>query len=181
MIFSNKTSLYLFSAILLFGGWCAVSASDMPYSVHQWEIPIDEAVKKCIPGREYGDLDIDSMKEYGNNVYNHIVSSNPDIKPRIRVLRSKGTPVRDLLFLDNKLYEILEYRDNVDSLGFKEIFVSMKNEYGIPEMTKETEFTVYTYKKAKTQAIVIAKQSGDKFHIRIYLYSKSLFRRLFED
>ncbi|HEY1406251.1 MAG TPA: hypothetical protein VF857_06560, partial [Spirochaetota bacterium] len=130
---------------------------------------------------EYSTLDLDSTKEYGNNIYNHLISANPDLKPRIRVIRSKTLPMRDLLFIDGKLYEILEYRENVDALEFKELFVTMKNIYGIPEMNKESDFTAYTYKNDNTQVILISKGNGDRFQVRIYLYSRSLFHRILID
>ncbi len=175
------TFIHLVLPIIIAGGFCTVSAQEMPYAIPRWEITVDEAVKKYIPGKDHFILDIDGMKDYDNNVYSHLVSSNPDIKSRIKVIRSKGSPFRDLLFLDNRLYEILEYRENVDTLAFKELFVSMKNEYGIPEMTKEKECTVYSYRKDSTQVVLIAKTFGDRYQIRVYLYSKSLFRRMFDD
>ncbi|HNX59877.1 MAG TPA: hypothetical protein PKK43_12310 [Spirochaetota bacterium] len=175
------TIFHLFLPFIIAGGFDTVSAQEMPYAISRWEIAVDEAVKKYIPGKEHFILDIDGTKDYDNNVYNHLISSNPDIKSRIKVIRSKGSPFRDLLFLDNKLYEILEYKDNVDTLAFKELFVSMKNEYGIPEMTKEKECTVYSYRKESTQVVLIAKPHDDRYQVRVYLYSKSLFRRMFED
>ena len=102
------------------------------------------------------------------------------ISEKVTILRSEGKPVRDLLFINGKLFSILERRGAIDSLQFKTLFVQMKDCYGLPQMTKENEYTVYTYKNDTTQALIIAKsQTGDRFDIKIYLYSSSIFRKVF--
>jgi hypothetical protein len=167
--------------------FCALSAplaicgAEQAYSVRAWEVPIESAVNDYFTGTESTQLNVSRLKEYDNRIYNHILSINPEISNRICILRSNKKPIRDLLFIDGKLYEIMERHDSVDEFTFKTVFVNMKNAYGLPEMKKEKEITIYTFKNDKTNAILMVRPFGNSNDIRIYLYSQSLFRILFRE
>jgi hypothetical protein len=151
------------------------------YTVRAWEISTDSAIKEYCSGSGSTLLDVPSLKEYDNRIYNHILAVNAEISSRMQLFRSVQKPIRDLLFIDGKLYEIMERQDAVDDITFKTIFVNMKNSYGLPEMKKEKELTIYTFKNDITNAILIVRPSPNASDIRIYLYSPSLFRILFRD
>jgi hypothetical protein len=157
---------------------CIASAGDGSVRVEKWNIPFDEAVRTFIPKGGYTTLSIDSSREYQNRIYTHIITINPETKNKIRIVRSKETPVRDLLFFNNKLFMIVEYYDGIQEIDFKQLFVVMKDTYGIPALTKESDFTVYTFKNELTQGIMMSRPNGNSFDTRIYLYSRSLFRQL---
>ncbi|MGL4369181.1 MAG: hypothetical protein ACRCUT_05845, partial [Spirochaetota bacterium] len=78
-----------------------------------------------------------------------------------------------------RLFSILERQNSINTLQFKNLFVAMKDAYGLPQMTKENSYTVYTYKNDNTMALLIAAQSGSLYDIKIYLYAHSLFRKIF--
>ena len=163
----------------------AVTAADpsLPdkgqYLVSKWEIPLDAAVREYFPAPEYTTLSFNTPKEFDNRIYSHLVTVAPDIAPKVVVIRSKGTPARDMLFIDGKLFSLLERPGAVDSLKFKTLFVAMKDCYGLPQMTKENDYTVYTYKTEKTQAVLQAKTVGDRFDVRTYLSAPSILMRRF--
>jgi hypothetical protein len=167
----------IFAASTSFVVW----GEDAVYAIRTWEVSVDSAVKDYCSGSESARVNIFSLKEYDNRIYNHILSINPDIRNRIQLLRSARKPSRDLLFIDGKLFVIMERQDSIDDPAFKTVFVKMKNIYGIPEMKKEKELTIYTFKNEKTNAILIVRPSENGNDIKIYLYSQSLFRMLFRD
>ena len=158
----------------------AAYSQNVGYRVDQWEISRDTAVKNYFSRPECSQLSFPTLKEYDNKIYAHIITINPEINGKITILRSEEKPVRDLLFINGKLFSILERRGAIDSLQFKTLFVQMKDSYGLPQMTKENDYTVYTYKTDTTQALIIAKsEPGERFDVKVYIYSSSLFRKVF--
>jgi hypothetical protein len=158
-----------------------ICAANTVYDVRAWEVSIDSAVKDYCSGSECTPINVISLKDYDNRIFNHIITVNSEIRARMQLLRSDKKPVRDLLFIDRKLYEIMERQDSVDDFTFRTVFVNLKNSYGLPEMKKEKDLTIYTFKNEKTNAILIVHPFGNVSDIRIYLYSQSLFRTLFSD
>jgi hypothetical protein len=154
------------------------SAGDGGIRIDKWNILFDEAIRQYIPSGKYITITPDNSKEYQNRIYSHIMAINPEIKNKIRIIHSKETPVRDLLFFDNKLFMIVEYHDAIQEIDYKQLFVMMKDLYGMPALTRESDFTVYTYKNDQTQGIMMSRPNGKSFDTRIYLYSRSLFRQL---
>jgi hypothetical protein len=175
----RKKSILMIVISVVAGTVFAQDTTD--YTVNKWEISVDEAVRTYIGKKEYTVLDIDDIKDYSNRIYNHLVTVNPDIRSRIRILRTRKFPVRDFLFIDGRFYEILEYRNGIDSIAFKELFVALKNIYGLPEMGKEDDFTVYTFKNERTYVVVVTRPAGDRYDAWIYLYGRALFRRMLTD
>ena len=157
----------------------APSGQRKDYEIERWEVSLDEAVRAYFRTPDFTTLSFNSTKEFDNRIYSHLVTVAPDMAGKISVVRSKSSPERDLLFIDGKLFSLLERSGSVDSLRFKTLFVAMKDCYGLPRMTKESDYTVYTYKTEKTQALLQAKTVGDRYDVRVYLYAPSIFRRLF--
>jgi hypothetical protein len=149
------------------------------YDVSSWEISKADAVKLYFQSEDFTPLIFSTPKEYDNRIYSHLIAVSPDVARKTEIIRSKTLPQRDLLFIDGRLLSLIERQPQVDSLQFKMLFVSLKDTYGIPSITKENEYTVYTFKTDKTQAILLSRGSGDKFEVKIYLYSQSIFRRIF--
>jgi hypothetical protein len=178
---SNMKWHFLIFLIFTASAPFCVCGEDIVYDIRAWEVSIDSAVKDYCSGSESTKINISTLKEYDNRIYNHILSINPDIRNRIQLLRSGRKPSRDLLFIDGKLFEIMERQDSIDDITFKTVFVNMKNIYGLPGMKKEKELTIYTFKNEKTNAVLIVRPSGNASDIKIYLYSQSLFRVLFRD
>jgi hypothetical protein len=171
----------IFIVILIICASIAASAAQNQgvYEIAQWEVSQDEAVRTYFQTPEFTALSFNSVKEFDNRIYSHLVSVDPDIASKLVVIRSKSSPIRDLLFIEGKLYSVLERPGALDALRFKTLFVAMKDSYGLPQMTKENDYTVYTYKTDKTQALLLAKTVGDRFETKVYLYAPSIFRRLF--
>lgn len=176
MIRTFTALVIIFAAGTLFA---APSGQRKNYEIDRWEISLDEAVHTYFQTPDFTTLSFNSTKEFDNRIYAHLVTVAPDMAGKISVVRSKSAPERDLLFIDGKLFSFLERSGAIDSLQFKTLFVAMKDCYGLPQMTKESDYTVYTYKTEKTQALLQAKTVGDRYEVRVYLYAPSIFRQLF--
>ena len=170
-------------AILIFvsSTLTSIYSVDSVYDVRAWEVSVDSAIKEYGLGSEYTPINVSLLKDYDNRIFNLVVSVNSEIRNKMQLLRSNKKPIRDLLFIDGKLCEIMESHEAIDDITFKTIFVSMKNSYGFPEMKKEKELTIYTFKNEKTHAILIVHPIGNVSNARIYFYTQSLFRMLFSD
>lgn len=166
-----------FSALCIF--CCASSriSAESIYNTVQWGSNLETAVPFYC-GTSFIEVNLASVK-YENRIYLLILSLSPEIKNRLSVIRSKTSPERDLLFLDKKLISIVEKRESVDENSFKTIFLDLKNSFGIPSMTRDEEYSLYSCSNESTNALLAVKKCGSGYSTSLYLYSKSLMRILF--
>jgi hypothetical protein len=170
------SSIYTFFIVL---NAFNASAAEKSYNSIKWEIGKDAAITEYFAGRIYDTIKPSQSKDYTNKIYSHICSLNPDIAPRITILRTTAKPYKELLFIDAKLNMITEEYDSMEDIDFKKTFVQMKDIFGIPQMAKEGPTTTYSFKNDIITAILEAQPTGSSYQVKIYLYPRSLFRTVF--
>ena len=121
-------------------------------------------------------------QDYQNAILSHLSGINSDLNGKTVIYRLLTVPVKDYIFIHNKLYLIsYQWVDASDRME-REIADTIGREYGTPHVKKSKTETIYTYSRETTQ-VIMYKTIDEKGMIKyqIYYYPKSLFRILFRE
>lgn len=155
-----------------------IFAEDSSYVIGQWEIGQKEAVRVHLGNAPHSAFKPYTTKEYDNRMFMQIIQINPESGPRFTAVKNNTLPYRELLFLNGKFVMLTEEHSKLDDLSFKKIFVALKETYGLPQMTKEKNTTMYTFKN-DTATAVLYSEGNAPYDVKIYIYGKALFRGMF--
>jgi len=144
-----------------------------------WGISKSECVQKF----SYTDADIRAFSpsddsRYENRIMNYIVAIDSDLKSDITIFRTVKSPIRDLLFVKNRLYSILEDYGTVSAAVERRTLESLKKSYGEPSIQRDKQVVIYSFQDANTKVIMISTQKGSGYDCKVYYYAARLFKML---
>ncbi len=145
----------------------------------EWGSPI-EKIKKAIPqGSNYVEFLPSDNPNYENKIMSYITAIDADLIKKITIIRVKTQPVVDYLFVNDRLYTIMENWEEVEPKKGKEIETTLTNQYGSPLVQQDKNFYIYSFNNDKTKVLYyLMKVSDSKYKCTVYYYTKKLFRIL---
>src|SRR5512137_1554808 len=98
--------------IIAFAAACCAVCVVSPLPAEQfntWELKKEEAIARYI-GRDvkHEDFRFENDPKYDNRILNYILPIDTGIKSKISIVRTKTSPQRDYLFVNNRLYSVME-------------------------------------------------------------------------
>lgn len=119
--------------------------------------------------------------EYKNRVINHLLTLDDSLKGKIVILRTGTSPVEDRIFISDSLSCLMyEWRGLSDSQA-RVLRTEIARLYGIEMKTTEGN-TPVTFNHGDTSGLLTSRPSDEGGQdIRLYLYPRSLYRRLLEN
>lgn len=117
--------------------------------------------------------------KYKNKILSYITAIDAKLLEKIIIIRIKSAPVVDYLFVNNKLYTIMENWGNIDQKTEKDIQVKLTGLYGEPLVQRDKNFYIYSFNNDKTKVLLYLMKNADgKSKCKVYYYTKQLFRML---
>ncbi len=117
---------------------------------------------------------------YKHKILTFISSINPEIVSDVKVVRIKSNPLKDYMFVKEKLYTILENWDVISAKHEKELYSRLRRKYGKPDVKNDGNLRVLSFKKGRTKVIYyrLTYTNGTAL-CKVYFYTTRLFRMLF--
>jgi hypothetical protein len=169
----------IFSIALLFiASASTLFAEESAYTIKRWDISQKEAISEYLGNASYTIFKPYMTKEYENRMFMQIIQINPESGSHFSAVKNNTLPYRELLFLNGKFVMLTEEHSKMDDLTFKKIFVSLKDIYGLPQITKEKNVTMYTFKNDSATAVLHAEGNAP-YEVKVFIYGKALFRGMF--
>jgi len=171
----------ILSVYLLCIGIEAFPASQVENSVFlEWGTTID--ILKKSNEAKYTLFTPIERPEYKNRIINHLSRMDEGLLKKIIVMRIKSEKQVDYLFLDGKLFSVLEDWGKVDVQKLSELKKTLAVKYGEPSVRSGEKFTVYSFNNASSRIFCYATPYKDgKTRCRIYYYTKKLYKMLLLD
>ena len=151
-------------------------------SDHEWGSLL-EKVKSMLPaGTESLEFAPAEKPEYKNRILSYITAIDNKLIEKIVILRAKTEPETDYLFVNNKLYSVIENWEDIDQATEKKLMAELKKQFGEPHVQKDNNFYIYSYDGKRTKVLCyLMKAPGSKATCKIYFYTKNLFRLLISE
>lgn len=165
----------------------AVTALVLIISDAAWSAPMQYdwgtqllKVKKTLPSdKESQQFSPKDKPKYKNKILSYITAIDNKLIDKIIVLRVKSLPEVDYLFVNDKLYTIMENWGSVDAKMDKEIQAKLAVQFGQPLVQQDKNLAIYSYNSDKTKVLYYLMKSPDgKAKCKVYYYTKQLFRML---
>ncbi|MCU0847500.1 MAG: hypothetical protein MUD12_06390 [Spirochaetes bacterium] len=171
----------ILSVYLLCSGIDAFPASQAEHSTFlEWGTTID-IMKKSNDAR-YTLFTPIEKPEYKNRIIKHLSRMDEGLLKKIIIMRIKSEKQVDYLFLDGKLFSVLEDWGKVDGQKLADLKKSLAGKYGEPTVRSGDRFTVYSFNNASSRIFCYATPyKGGKTRCRIYYYTKKLYKMLLLD
>lgn len=146
---------------------------------YEWGTPLDK-VKSTLPSdRESTQFTPREKPKYKNKLLSYITAIDGELVDKIIIVRLNGRPVTDYLFVNNKLYTIMENWGSIDEKTVKEIETGLNGRYGQPLVQQDKNFFIYSYNSDTTKVLYyIMKNTDGTAACKVYYYTKKLFRML---
>ena len=154
----------------------ALSAAPVSYD---WGTPFIN-IKKALPSdKETMQFSPYDKPKYKNKILEYIKGIHEKFLAKTIILRVKSKPEIDYVFINKKLYTIMENWGKINAQTEKDIQYRLTNRFGKPHVQKDNNFYIYSYNNDKTKVLFyLLKQPGGQAKCKVYYYTKKLFRML---
>jgi hypothetical protein len=168
------------SAILVIGMLISsgLAGSFSLQNYKQWGISRDEVISKYLAADKFTEFKPSARPEYENKIMNYIVAIDSGLKDRIQILRGGKGPRADYLFVDEKLYCVLEDYDLISVAALGELVKGMSSIYGKSNIQKDRSMTIYSFFSSETKVLVLASVKSGRVEVKAYYYASKLFKML---
>ena len=169
--------LAISAALILF--FIMTGLSSATSADYEWGSPM-AAVKKAMPqGGGATEFTPADDPNYENKIMSYITAIDADLVKKIVIVRVKAQPMVDYLFVNDRLYTVMENWGEVEPNKDKEIETGLTTQYGAPLVQQDKNFYIYSYNNDKTKVLYyLVKQANGKSKCIVYYYTKKLFRIL---
>ncbi len=146
---------------------------------YEWGTPLDQLKKSLPSDKEATQFTPKEKPKYKNKLLSYITAIDGNLVEKIIIVRLKARPVVDYLFVNNKLYTIMENWGKVDEKTAKEIEANLNGLYGQPLVQQDKNFYIYSYNTDKTKVLCyLMKNTDGTSTCKVYYYTRKLFRML---
>jgi hypothetical protein len=153
------------------------TAPAMPL-VYEWGTQLLK-VKKNLPGDKCEQFKPSEKPKYKNKIMTYITAIDAKLIEKIIIMRVKSQPMIDYLFVNDKLYTIMESWGKVDQKTEKEIHADLVSQFGQPLLQQDKNFYIYSFNNDKTKVLYYINRLPDgTSRCKVYYYTKQLFRML---
>lgn len=138
-----------------------------------------EAFRSANSATEFTPFNPKTTADYTNRIMTYIIGIDATTKDKMEVLRLKSGPVRDYLFVDKKLFSVMDDHGETTVKNVKDLREALSARFGHYEVKKDYGLLVYSYSDRKTRVLLYAKTVDDNLvKCRIYYYPEKLFMML---
>jgi len=119
---------------------------------------------------------------YRNKIMRYILSVDPTVESKMVVMRHRASIIRDYLFVNQRLYTVLDDLGNIHAPAVDVLLQRLKGRFGPPSVEKNGQTTIRSYKRGDTKVLFYSKVLGNGSHkCKVYYYATSMFRMLIMD
>jgi len=136
--------------------------------------------KRTLPSdKEWVQFKPNDKPKYKNKILSYITAIDNKLIDKIVIVRIKSQPVVDYLFVNDKLYTIMENWGKVEQKTEMEIQSQLIRQFGQPVIQQDKNFYIYSYNTDKTKVLFyLVRLPEAKSSCKVYYYTKQLFRFL---
>ncbi len=117
--------------------------------------------------------------KYRNKILSYITTIDADLANKIMIVRTESTPMVDYLFVNDKLYTVMEDWGQVDPATEKSIQSRLGAKFGQPVIQKNASLHIYSYHNDATKVLCyFTRLPEGASNCKVYYYTKKLFRLL---
>jgi hypothetical protein len=178
----NRLSLFI--AMVLAAALCIARATarDAEIPLYDWGTLLVK-IKQTLPADEkYIEFTPSERPKYKNRMLNYITAIDNNIYNKIKILRLTSSPRIDYLFVNNKLYTMVENWGTIGRDEERRIRVRLTHRFGNPTIQRDRNFYIYSYNTDKTKVFWYLMKAPDaKSDCMIYYYPRQLFRMLISE
>jgi len=142
-----------------------------------------EKVKNTLPqDTPFTEFSPGEKPDYKNKILSYITAIDNKLYDKIVILKKQSSPETDYLFVNNKLYSIIENWGDIDQQTEKEILSALAKQFGKAQLQQDKNFWIYSYDSEKTKVLCYLIKLPDKRSTcKIYFYTRQLFRMLISE
>ena len=120
--------------------------------------------------------------QYKNKIMRYILSVDPTVESKMVVMRHRGAIVRDYLFVNQRLYTVLDDMGNMHPPAVDVLLQRLKGRFGPPSVETNGQITIRSYQQGDTKVLFYTKhlRNGSR-KCKVYYYATSMFRMLIMD
>ena len=126
------------------GCYTILEAETIPVPDYPWGSKKASLTGALVPGKctEFRPSD---RPKYQNKILSYITAIDADLANKIMIVRTDSSPVIDYLFVNDKLYTVMENWGRVDQATEKSIQSRLGAKFGQPVIQKDASLHIYSY------------------------------------
>ena len=156
----------------------AINIADTASREYRWGTDTKSVYTHYVKNSPNFEFSVSRMPSYKNKIMNYILAIDSSLKDRITIIRASSDPVKDYLFVNKKLYSVLEYHGKISNNSLNTIIKNLSSVYKNPTIQQDKKLTVYSFMGAKTKVITLARKNKNAIECKTYFYAGNLFRML---
>ncbi|OHD68839.1 MAG: hypothetical protein A2W19_17345 [Spirochaetes bacterium RBG_16_49_21] len=179
---NNHSLFYLTLSIIAALGIAASPAKVGTIPSYEWGTLLAK-VRQTLPTDEkYIQFTPAEKPKYKNRIMNYITAIDSNLLNKIKILRIESSPRIDYLFVNNKLYSMIENWEPIDRKAENAIRSRLTRQFGIPSVQQDKNFYIYSFNTDKTKVFwYLMKLPNSTSDCMIYYYPRQLFRMLMSE
>lgn len=177
MIYLKKCNP-LYIVIIISLCFCIYPARALPENYNSWGTDKSTVIKGFPANTKYKEFLPKSDPKYENKIMNYVVAIDEGLAKNTTIIRTKTNPLRDYLFVKNKMYSIMEIYQSLSKDKINDIIKNLTADFGAPQIQQDKNMVIYTFSSTKTKVLVISYTNLKDISCRIYYYSSDLFKTL---
>ena len=152
-----------------------VEAGEILYA---WGMDMD-SFRRQSSGVEFISFHPSVAPNYKNRIMTYIIGIDMNTRDKMEVLRLNSRPVADYLFVNKKLFSVLEDHGETAAANVQALHNRLVRQFGKGELKQEGLLSVYSFADQKTKVLLYAEKIDDgKIKCKVYYYPKKLFMML---
>lgn len=146
---------------------------------YKWGNTYEEFTKGLPKNLQSETFRLSGRPDYNNMILNYVIGLNSGLTGKTVIFRIMMEPVKEYVFINNRLSCISYLWENAQNGKEKDILAGLGREFGSPEIKTMKKETLYTYNNNITK-VMMYKTPGEDGSIkyRLYFYPRNLFRLL---
>ena len=146
---------------------------------YEWGTQLQKFKTTLPTDKEWEQFKPNDKPKYKNKILSYITAIDSKLIDKVIIIRIKSQPVVDYLFVNDKLYTIMENWGKIEQKTEMEIQSRLNKEFGQPVVQQDKNFYIYSYNTDKTKVLFyLLRLPEAKSNCKVYYYTKQLFRFL---
>jgi len=165
--------IFLMAGIPLYAGDSSLADTD----IRKWGIAYEEFAKRLPKNIPSETFPLSGRPDYNNMILNYLTGLNSGLTGKTVILRIMMDPVKEYVFINNKLSCISHLWENPQNSREKDILAGLGRDFGSPKVKTINKETIYAYNNNNTKVMMYKTPGEDgSMKYRIYFYPRNLFR-----
>ncbi len=164
--------------IIWTAGLMTLGAETVPVPDYAWA-STKTALTSALGTGKWTEFRPSDRPKYRNKILSYITAIDADLAKKIMIVRTESTPVVDYLFVNDRLYTVMENWGKVDPATEKRIQSRLGAKFGQPVIQKDASLHIYSYHNDATKVLCyFTRHPEGASNCKVYYYTKKLFRLL---